>query len=65
MQMLQTKYTLDLGQILKITFDLKWCMWQKMKPIKKIVMTKPILDKTNIVINGTTMETSLAAMGNK
>ncbi len=31
-QMLETTYTLRLGQLLKITLDLKKYMWQKLKP---------------------------------
>jgi hypothetical protein len=31
-QMLETTYTLRLGQLLKITLDFKIYMWQKLKP---------------------------------
>jgi hypothetical protein len=37
-QMLETTYTLRLGQLLKITPHLKKYMWQKLKP-KKYNMT--------------------------
>jgi hypothetical protein len=33
-QMLETNYTLNLGQLLKIIFELKRYLWQKMKPNK-------------------------------
>ncbi len=39
--MLETTYTLRLGQLLKITLDLKKYMWQKLKPQKPNIATKP------------------------
>jgi hypothetical protein len=32
--MLETSYTLNLGELLEITFKLKTYMWQKLKPKK-------------------------------
>ncbi len=57
--MLKIKYTLDLGKFLKISLNLKRYLEQKMKPIKIIVVSKPILKNTSITINEITMETSL------
>ncbi len=39
-QMLETTYTLRLGQLLKITPNLKKYMWQKLKPKNLNVATK-------------------------
>jgi len=44
MHMLETKCTLNLGQLLKMALDLKWYLWQKMKLIKNTRVSKPILD---------------------
>jgi len=41
-QMLETTYTLKLGQLLKITTNLKEYMWQKLKPKKLNMATKII-----------------------
>jgi hypothetical protein len=41
--MLETTYTLRLGQLLKITLDFKIYMWQKLKPKKSNIVTKVIL----------------------
>ncbi len=43
-QMLETTYTLRLGQSLKITPNLKIYMWQKLKLEKLNIITKVILD---------------------
>jgi hypothetical protein len=40
--MLETTYTLRLGQLLKITPDLKKYMWQKLKPEIPNIATKVI-----------------------
>ncbi len=40
--MLKTTYTLKLGQLLKITPDLKIYMWQKLKPEKPNITIKHI-----------------------
>jgi hypothetical protein len=42
--MLETTYTLRLGQLLKTTLDLKKYMWLKLKPKKLNITTKVILD---------------------
>jgi len=39
-QMLEMTYTLSLGQLLKITPDLKKYMWQNLKPKKPNIPTK-------------------------
>jgi hypothetical protein len=57
MHMLETKCTLNLGQLLKIALDLKWYLWQKMKSIKNTRVLELVLDNTSIGINGTTLET--------
>jgi hypothetical protein len=41
-QNLETKYTLNLGLLFKITLNLKRYMWQKMKPMKATILNKPI-----------------------
>jgi hypothetical protein len=41
-QNLETKYTLNLGLLLKIALNLKRYMWQKMKPMKATIFSKPI-----------------------
>jgi hypothetical protein len=38
--MLETTYTIRLGQLLKITPDLKKYMWQKLKPKKPNIIIK-------------------------
>jgi len=40
--MLEITYTLRLGQLLKITPNLKKCMWQKLKPKKPNITIKQI-----------------------
>jgi len=47
--MLEMTYTLRLGQLLKITPDLKDNMWQKLKPEKPNINTKQI-SKPNVAI---------------
>jgi len=42
--MLKITYTLRLGQLLKITLDLKKYMWQKLKPKKPNITIKHILE---------------------
>jgi hypothetical protein len=42
--MLETTYTLRLGQLLKITPNLKKYMWQKLKPKKSNIIIKMILE---------------------
>jgi len=42
-QMLETTYTLKLGQLLKIALDLKEYMWQKLKLEKPNITIKQIL----------------------
>jgi hypothetical protein len=42
--MLDTTYTLRLGQLLKITPNLKKYMWLKLKPEKPNIITKMILE---------------------
>jgi len=41
-QNLETKYTLNLGLLFKIALNLKRYMWQKMKPMKATILSKPI-----------------------
>jgi hypothetical protein len=36
-QMLETSYTLNLGQLIKIALELKRYLWQKLKPGKLIM----------------------------
>ncbi len=43
-QFLKTTHTLRLGQLLKITPDLKIYMWQKVNPKKPIIAIKMILE---------------------
>ncbi len=43
-QMLDTTYTLKIGQLVKIAPDLKKYMWQKLKPKKLNITTKQILE---------------------
>jgi hypothetical protein len=47
--MLKTIYTLKLGQLLKITPDVKKYIWQKLKLEKPNITTKAIL-KPNVAI---------------
>jgi hypothetical protein len=56
MQMLKTKYILDLGHLIKIPLDLKWYLWQKMKLFKNKKVSKPILNNTSTRANGTPLE---------
>jgi len=44
-QMLETNYTLNLGQLIKITIDLKKYLWQKMKTNKPDMNTKAVNEK--------------------
>jgi hypothetical protein len=60
--MLETKYTLGLGQLLKITPYLKWYLWQKMKLVTSTMMPKLVIENTHIAINGVIMETCFVSM---
>jgi hypothetical protein len=60
--MLETKYTLGLGQLLKITPYLKWYLQQKMKLITSTMMPKLVIENTHIAINGVIMETCFVSM---
>ncbi len=44
-QMLESNYTVNLGQLLKMVPKLKRYMWQKMKPNKPYSVTKIIIKK--------------------
>ncbi len=48
-QMMETTYTMKLGQLLKITLDLKKYMWQKLKP-KKLNITSKVISEPNVTI---------------
>jgi hypothetical protein len=54
--MLKTTYFLDLGHLIKIAFDLKWYLWQKMKLFKNKKVSKPILKNTSTRANGTPLK---------
>jgi hypothetical protein len=43
--MLETSYTLNLGQLLKIAFELKKYLWQKLKPEFFLNVSKTTIDK--------------------
>jgi hypothetical protein len=43
--MLNTSYTLNLGQLLKIVPNLKISLWQKLKPEKTKNVTRATIDK--------------------
>jgi hypothetical protein len=43
--MLETSYILNLGQLLKIAFELKKCMWQKLKPKKTHKISRATIEK--------------------
>jgi hypothetical protein len=43
--MLETNYTLNLGQLLKITLKLKMYLWQKLKLKKTHNLNKATIDK--------------------
>lgn len=62
MHMLETKCILNLGQLLKIAFDLKWYLWQKMKSLKNTKVSKSILENTSIRINGATLGTIIVVV---
>jgi hypothetical protein len=60
--MLETKYIMGLGQLLKITPYLKWYLWKKKKKKKKklvisTMMPKLVIENTHIATNGVVMET--------
>jgi hypothetical protein len=44
-QMLETSYTLSLGQLLKITLELKKYLWQKLKPKKTQNLSRTTTNK--------------------
>jgi hypothetical protein len=48
--MLDTTYTLRLGQLLKITPDLKKYTWQKLKLEKPNIATKQILEPSVAIV---------------
>jgi hypothetical protein len=60
--MLETKYIMGLGQLLKITPYPKWNLWQKRKPITSTMMPKLVIENTHIANNGIVMETCLITM---
>jgi hypothetical protein len=43
--MLETSYTLNLGQLFKIAHELKWYLWQKLKPKKTQNVSTTTKDK--------------------
>ncbi len=43
--MLETNYTLNLGQFFKIAFELKKYLWQKLKPKKAQNLSRTTTDK--------------------
>jgi hypothetical protein len=49
-QMLETTYTPKLGQLLKITPDLKKYMWQNLKPKKPNIATTMILEPNVAIV---------------
>jgi hypothetical protein len=48
--MLDTTYTLRLGQLLKITSDVKKYMWQKLKLEKPNIIIKQILEPSVVIM---------------
>jgi hypothetical protein len=46
-QMLETNYTLNLGQLLKMAFELKRYLWEKVKLYQPSI----VLEVTTVVIN--------------
>jgi hypothetical protein len=59
---LETKYIMGLGQLLKITPYPKWYLWKKRKPVTNTMMPKLVIENTHIATNGVVMETCLVAM---
>jgi hypothetical protein len=49
-QMMETTYTLKLGQLLKLTPDLKKYMWQKLKPKNPNIVIKMILKPSVAIV---------------
>jgi hypothetical protein len=49
-QMLETNYTLNLGQLIKITLDLKKYLSQKLKANKPHINTRLVNEKTTLFI---------------
>jgi hypothetical protein len=43
--MLETSYTLNLGQLFKITLELKRYLWQKLKLLKTQNVSKTTIEK--------------------
>jgi hypothetical protein len=43
--MLETTYIFSLRQLLKIAFELKRCLWQKLKPKKFLNVSKATIEK--------------------
>jgi hypothetical protein len=62
--MLKLKYTFDFRQFWKYSLNLKCYLEQKMKPVKSIVVSKPILKSTSTKTNQITMETNLVMIIN-
>jgi hypothetical protein len=60
-QMLETTYTLGLGQLLKIAPYLKKYMWQKLKPKKPNIITKVILEPSVAIVVETHSKVDIAA----
>ncbi len=61
-QMLETTYTLRLGQLLKITPNLKKYMWQKLKPKKPNIAIKGILEPSVTIVIDTHFKVDIAAI---
>ncbi len=60
--MLETIYTLGLGQLLKITPNLKKYMWQKLKPKKPNITTKRISELSVTTVVETHSELNIGAI---
>ncbi len=61
-QMLETTYILKLGQLLKITPDLKKYMWQKLKLEKPNIATKVILEPSVAIMVETHFKVDIATI---
>ncbi len=59
--MLETTYTLSLGQLLKIAPNLKKYMWQKLKQKKPNIITKVILEPIVAIVVDTHSKVDIVA----
>jgi hypothetical protein len=60
--MLETIYTLILGQLLKKTLDFKIYRWQKLKPKRPNIVTKVILQPSVAIVINTHFVVDIVAM---